>query len=279
MIVFTSQFTGANVCSRVNRPANTPVDRMCGCTGVSPTFKVPWNVILAQHSGTGTLVEAFNEAGASTCVHEHTFQLLHEQDMARVSAYCKKHKKKIRAGKWESAPQSTDFRVLCDAVSKPEILIALVRNPFRRILSSAAFHGKLKMSKPINECVGAFRTWVMSPERPWVPSVTSFLTVDNTFRRPNYVINNRNDAEYLEELLNILRLMGYDDPDQLDMVRKNLTAGAGHHIARSWNPLRNYKTIPVADWYDNTSIASILEEYHDDFDYFNLERDVRKLVW
>lgn len=256
----------------------TPVDSttFCGCSGISSDGGFAWNVLLPPHAGTGTIVRIIGDIFKS-CVHEHTFQYLHEIDVESFKY------EKCKGISFRKKKESSALKTRCSALEKHEFTVALVRNPYLRVLTGASYHGILNMSQPRHEIVSSFRNWFNKGAYHYVAPLTAMLTSqDGNIVRPTFVINSGNPVEFSNGVLHLLHILGASQ-EEINAARDKLYNNAfGHHTEKvpkitsgdEIPKILSYKSIPVEHYFQKAQVTEILKRYQDDFMMFHLEKNV-----
>jgi hypothetical protein len=166
----------------------------------------------------------------------------------------------------------------------------MVRNPFLRLLSGAAYQNAIDMKEPKEKVIQDFRTFVILHSK-YILSTTYFLKMKNgVVRPPDYIILNENVPRYVNEVINLLRILGYvhnsTQESRLREVRSSFDGSTdkrkqlGHHLLDTADTVtRQYSDIPVSEYDDDATINFVLKRYKDDFTMFYLERNVSKLSY
>ncbi|KAH8076944.1 hypothetical protein JL720_10242 [Aureococcus anophagefferens] len=202
-----------------------------GCWGVARNRT--WVALLPEHSGTSTLTDMFTkDLHVDTCSHEH-------------------------------APP----RGRCP----DDFLIVLAANPFRRVISSAAWHKKISGGQEIKpwgfderEQISHFRGWVANLAAPPVRTASELLP-----RGANPFVLRTNNLQ--DDTLLLLAALGYP--------RRNLSSR--HCVSSCASTKRTvsaaaFKPSPPWDqraYYDDATAAKVRRLYARDFDAFGFSRD------
>ena len=112
--------------------APPPLPGLCGCTGISPSLNVLFNVILPPHTGTGATTTILDQlVKVKSCFHDHVCLSLHQEQLSAVSGYCEKQTSPVSSNvQSDTTSRSIDGVKLCETASKKEFLAITARNPF-----------------------------------------------------------------------------------------------------------------------------------------------------
>lgn len=274
---------------------DTQLPDLCGCTGVSPAFNMRYNIILPPHSGTGTLTMVLGRyLKVRTCVHEHTNLAVHYNQTSKIDDYCKMLKSKVIQQGDSVHSESTK---LCSAIPDRELLVVIARNPFQRLVTGLHFTNEERRIHNTNyisvdklskkEQIDKFRAFVKfqtSMDTSYIKPLTEMITTnDGKIIYPDFVINNLNTVQYLEDLNNLIRIFGYGSNDTIANIRKSVNSGYGHYISKADSsntsmPATSSISITLEEYFDEITTNVVLERYKDDFEMFNFERNVTKIV-
>jgi hypothetical protein len=278
ILVVSARQTDRCFLDRILIPHQLP--GMCGCTGISPSLNRRFNVILPPHAGTGTLAMVLDEiVKIKSCVHEHTDLAVHQQQLEGLTDYCGKHKRtgSVSVGVPTTSPAEFSTE-LCGTMSSPEFLVAIARNPYSRLITGFHFvseqqqKGYEKLQKPA--MVKAFREFVRYGASHYIKPLSKMLIGnDGVFVNPDFVINNLSPEQYMEDLNNLVRVLGFGNNITLDAIRTRLHSGFGHHIRHD----KSFIVSP-AELFDDATAAITISRYRDDFELFNFERNFSKAL-
>lgn len=224
--------------AHANHPS--PSASAIGCWGVSPTG-VRWAYLMPRHTGTGTGQPYLsNQLKVRSCGHEH-------------HAYV-----------WRESNATFAF--------------AFVANPFRRLLSSAAWNSVISGGKTYHAArethdeVAAFRRWVLKarPERPLA------LQVDFLRGAPVGFVGRTATIE--RDLPEALGRAGYQVERLPPIQTSHCVASCAKAGQRTVHTAAEHSQLAASAvrqvrWYDEATARRAVEWYAADFEAFNFSTD------
>mmetsp|Transcript_30676 Transcript_30676/g.94952 ORF Transcript_30676/g.94952 Transcript_30676/m.94952 type:complete len:420 (+) Transcript_30676:187-1446(+) len=229
--------------ARPHQHANLGLKHGNVCYGDSPSGN-RWLYLMPEHTGTDTAVRWLQRLAPDTCAHGHN----------------------LHPGQ---APAKTSFAFL------------LVANPFKRVLTSAAFNKIIASARQRfpdrtrSDDVKAFNEWVLGLRSPPVRPQMSVLA--------GFPVKHVGFTVRLEaELQNVATRLGYDAPPPVTAshcvtsCEKGDKVFAGGGIAKRRNGTDAFRGTADFDLYYTTKAAQrVIQWYRADFDAFGFDDDVR----
>mmetsp|Transcript_7513 Transcript_7513/g.22252 ORF Transcript_7513/g.22252 Transcript_7513/m.22252 type:complete len:254 (-) Transcript_7513:11-772(-) len=214
------------------------------CYGDAPGGE-RWIFLQPEHTGTDTTVRWLRALGSKTCAHGHELTPA-------------------------DAPPNVTFAFL------------LAANPFKRVLTSAAFHKIISGSRAVfpnrtrADDVAAFNAWVAGLRRPPVRAQTD-VVAGFPVKFVGYT------ATLAADLAAVARALGYASPPPLgashcitscepgDKINEN---GNGYHHGPDAGAAAR-RDAELGAWYSTAAAARAVGWFGADFDAFGFDPDVR----
>lgn len=303
-LTYSSKELGADRCFLDKRSRKHVLPDLCGCTGVITKSNIRYNIILPPHAGTDTLTDLFYEIlNVTSCHHEHTDLTIHEKELSEFysSNYCilneeqdfdikkNKNKKEVmkpvfvdqdasRAPIKQNIHWSKYSNELCNTKLNKEILIAIVRSPYSRLVTGYHYmysrnqNGRHDKSQK-NNLIKKFQSFVVGGKSGYIKPLSKmmFSSKEKQIIKPDYFINNTNHEQYLYDVINIIKILGFKK-EIISLIQNKMDPknGFGHHITP-----KDIVPISLVEYYNDDNIVNIvLERYKDDFELYNLEKNV-----
>ena len=221
-----------------------PMDSGPDCGGVSPSG-VKWIYVMPQHTATGSVVRYLTKLNifSNGCSHQHEHRL--EEHAGTYAAF------------------------------------TFVQNPFRRVISNAAFRGVFDAKNASSSDVLRFRSWVMAQHAAPVYPISELMGP------PGFMDLYGRVSHLADDLSAILRRLGYTQISHKAMqfhcisscgaagARAEAERGGGSslvlstHDASSAEQLSTNKGMSILPWYDGPTASKVVSWFESDFKRYN----------